>query len=63
MNIKTDEACNILNNSFGKYLCTFAVDAAAVTALIIKVSESKTRPAIVNEFHMLRSEGLPGRRV
>jgi hypothetical protein len=41
MNIKTNEACRLLNNSFGKYLSTFAADVAAVTALIIKVSESK----------------------
>ena len=42
MNIKTNEACKILNNSFGKYLSTFAADVATVIALIIKVSESKT---------------------
>lgn len=41
MNIKTTEACRLLNNSFGKYLSIFAADVATVTALIIKVSESK----------------------
>lgn len=41
MNIKTNEACRLLNNSFGKYLSTFPADVATVTALVIKVSESK----------------------
>jgi hypothetical protein len=39
--MKTNEACRLLNNSFDKYLSTFAADVAAVTAFIIKVSESK----------------------